>query len=59
MELSRPRVIDNLLKESQGPQDVVDNKVVDQSKDDAGNGTCNDLLPCVIVQMDAAGDQET
>lgn len=52
MELTCQGVIDNPVKESLGSQDTIDNVVVDDRKEDPTDRARNDLLPCVIVQVD-------
>lgn len=53
MEMTGQGMIDNPVKESLGSQDAIDNVEVNNRKKDPADSACNDLLPCVIVQMDA------
>jgi hypothetical protein len=53
MKLAGQGVIDNPIKEPLSPEDAIDNVVVNNRKKEPADGACNDLLPRVIVQVDA------
>ena len=58
MQMTCQRVIDNPIKESLGPQDAIDNVVIDDRKEEPADRACNDLLPCVIVQVDTMKERK-
>lgn len=58
MEVTCQGVIDNPVKEALGSQDAIDNIVVDNCKEEPADRACNDLLPCVIVQVDTMKERK-